>query len=258
MILAAILAASLHEAPHARATLRVEVAQARAGRPFLAAVEVDTDPHWHVYWRNPGDSGVPTTVAWSAPAGWRVEPLAFPAPRRFAPGGVAAYGYEGRTLFLARVTPSARSGALSARVAWLVCDEACIPGGANPAAGVKVGAKAIPGPQAARLRNAAARLPRKAPGWTLSADRGAAGITLVVTPPKGSAARKAEFFPSESGLVDHAKPAVATLKGGKFVFEMEASPFPEPKSRLEGLLVFPKGTGGAVIVSTTLGRGNAR
>ena len=187
-----------------------------------------------------------------------MEPLVYPTPRRFAPGGVAAYGYEGRTLFLARVTPSARSGALSAKVNWLVCANACIAGGANPAVGVKVGAKAIPGPQAKRLRAASSVLPKPATGWTLDASRGADGITLIATPPKGFSGTTAEFFPSESGLVDHGRRAVATLKGGKYVFEMEASPFPEPKSRLKGLLVVPKGSARAVIVSTILNRGNAK
>ena len=247
----------LLDAPHARATLRVEVAQAQAGKPFLAAVEIDTDPHWHVYWKNPGDSGVPTTVQWSAPTGWKVEPLEYPAPKRFAPGGIAAYGYEGRTLLLARVIPSAKSGALSAKVKWLVCSEACIAGSADPAVGVKVGARAIPGPQAKRLRSAVAKLPEAAVGWTFSSARGTDGITLLARPPKGERFPSAEFFPSEGGLVDHAKPATATLKGAQYVFKMEASPFPEPKSRLKGLLVF-RGTPRALIVSTPLNRGHAK
>ena len=252
-----VLPILLLDAPHARATLRVEVMQAQAGRPFLAAVEVETDPHWHVYWKNPGDSGVPTSVRWSAPKGWRVEPLEYPAPRRFAPGGIAAYGYEGKTLFLARITPSARSGSLSAKVKWLVCADACIAGGANPAVGVKVGPRTIPGPQATRLRGAANRLPRLAEGWTLASSRAQGGIILLARPPKGERFPSAEFFPSESGLVDHAKPAVATLQGAQYVFKMEASPFPEPKSRLNGVLVF-KGAARPLIVSIPLDRGNAK
>ena len=252
-----IVPSSLLDAPHARATMRVEVAQAQAGRPFLAAVEIDTDPHWHVYWKNPGDSGIPTTVQWAAPKGWKVEPLEYPAPRRFAPGGVAAYGYEGRTLLLARITPSSTSGALSVKVRWLVCADACIAGGANPAVGVKVGPKTIPGPQAQRLRTAVARLPKPAVGWTLFSSRGADGITFVARPPKAERFPSAEFFPSEGGLVDHAKPAIATLQGAQYVFKMEASPFPEPKSRLNGVLVF-KGAARPLIVSIPLNRGNAR
>lgn len=244
----------LAEPPHARATLRVGVARAEAGRPFLAAVEVATDPHWHVYWRNPGDSGVPTTIEWRAPKGWHVEPLAFPTPHRFAPGGVAAYGYEGRTLFLARVVPSTASGVLAARAKWLVCSNACIPGEQTVRTRVLVGRSSRPSGESARLKRAEARLPRPAVGWTVSAAR-KNGITLEVRP-RGRSASGAEFFPLVSGLVEQSKPATATLLRGRYVFQMEPSPFPEPRSRLEGLIVLSDGT--ARIVSAPLQRGNAK
>lgn len=227
------------DVPHARAAIRVEVARAVAGHPFLAAVEVDTDPHWHVYWSNPGDSGIPTKIEWHAPKGWRVEPLDYPAPHRFAPGGVAAYGYEGKALFLARVTPSATPGPLSASVRWLVCANACVPGSANVSTKVAVGSHATPGRDAARLKAAYASLPEPAVGWTVRAVKESKGLVLTATPPKGAVPRTTvEFFPAESGVIDHAKPALATSKGGRFVFKMDASPFPEPRTRLKGLLVF--------------------
>lgn len=232
-----ILVPLLLDPPHARAALRTEVARAAPGRPFLAAVEIDTDPHWHVYWRNPGDSGIPTTVAWSAPKGWRVEPLEYPAPRRFAPGGVAAYGYEGKTLLLARITPSAMPGVLSARVKWLVCSQACIQGSASLSRPVPLGSSKA-SKDAPLLRAALASLPEPAKGWTLTATRGKGAVTLVATPPKGAAPKvPIEFFPLEGGIVDHARPFVATLRGDRFVFKMDASPYPESHDRLKGLLV---------------------
>ena len=227
------------DAPHARAAMRTEVVRAKAGQPFLAAVEVDTDPHWHVYWRNPGDSGIPTTVAWKAPKGWRVEPLEAPTPRRFAPGGVAAYGYEGKTLFLARVTPSATPGSLSAGVRWLVCANACVPGSASVSARVAVGPRTTASRDASALRSALAALPRPAVGWTVRATKGPKTVTLIATPPSAAVPRQIEFFPEESGVIDHAKPALATREGGRFVFKMDVSPFPEPRASLPGLLVLP-------------------
>ncbi len=38
--------------------------------------------NWHVYWRNPGDSGLPPEVAWTLPAGFSAGPLQWPAPSR--------------------------------------------------------------------------------------------------------------------------------------------------------------------------------
>ncbi len=245
------------DVPHARAALHVEVSRAAPGRPFLAAVEIDTDPHWHVYWLNPGDSGVPTKIEWTVPKGWRVEPLEFPAPRRFTPGGVAAYGYEGKTLFLARVTPSATSGTIFAKAKWLVCASACIPGRATVATKVTVEGASRKGSQVRRLMAAGEALPRPAVGWFLEAARGKSGIVFTVAPPQGGRTPvKAEFFPYDSGLIDQSKRAVATLKDGRYVFKMDPSPFPEPRSRVEALLVFSDGS--SRIVSTKLQRGNAR
>lgn len=226
------------QASHARATMRVEVARAAAGRPFLAAVEVQTDPDWHIYWNNPGDSGIPTQIDWRAPKGWRVEPLEFPTPSRFEPGGIAAYGYEGKTLFLARVTPNAKPGALSANVKWLVCSNACIPGEAAVSAKVPVGPSASPSGTAAQLRSAYASLPTTAKGWAVRAVKGSKEIVLTATPPKGVAVGSSvEFFPENGGVIDQAKPALATSQGSGLVFKLPVSPFPEPQTSLKGLLV---------------------
>ncbi|RYG24401.1 hypothetical protein EON82_10850 [bacterium] len=232
------------EPAHARAALRTEVVRAVPGKPFLAAVEITTDPHWHVYWRNPGDSGVPTRIAWSAPKGWRVEPLEFPTPQRFEPGGITSYGYEGKTHFLAKVTPSKTPGTLSANVKWLVCSDACIQGGATVKAMVVLGPQASPSKAAAALRKAQAALPQPKKAWTVRATSGKQ-VVLTVTPnprqivTKGW--RQPEFFPLESGVIDQAKPLLATLQGNGFVFRMNASPFPEKRTRLAGLIVLREG-----------------
>lgn len=244
------------EPTHARAALRTEVVRAVAGKPFLAAVEITTDPHWHVYWRNPGDSGVPTRIAWSAPKGWRVEPLEFPTPSRFAPGGITAYGYEGKTHFLARVTPSRTAGVLSATAKWLVCADACIPGGATVKARISLGAQAIPSRVASGLRVARAGLPSPAVGWRFRATKGKQ-IVLSASPGATSTITKGwkrpEFFPAESGVVDQAKPILATLQGNGFVFQVNASPFPEQRSRLAGVIVYGNaGNRRAIFVSPKL------
>lgn len=232
-----IVSMLLADAPHARAALRVEVAQAAPGHPFLAAVEIDTDPHWHVYWRNPGDSGIPTGIDWSVPRSWRVEPLAFPTPRRFAPGGVTAYGYEGKTLFLARVTPSTTPGVLSARVKWLVCSQACVPGSASFTTRVPLGSPKS-SLEANALRAAQHDLPQT--GRARATATIGRSVLLTVRLARSAEGQKAEFFPAVSGVVDQAKPFTATLRNGTLVFKMDVSPFPERNDRLPGLVVFTR------------------
>lgn len=90
-------------------------------------------PHWHTYWINPGDSGLPTTLAWTLPLGYKAADIDWPLPRRFEVGGLYNFGYDGGVVLpvTLSVPADAQVGSI-ARVAvaakWLVCREECIPG----------------------------------------------------------------------------------------------------------------------------------
>jgi thiol:disulfide interchange protein DsbD len=106
------------------------------GEPFQVGIRLTMKEHWHTYWRNPGDSGEPTTVAWTLPDGFSVSALEWPAPSLIKLGPVTSFGYEGEAVLLARITPprdlKPGSGVtLNAEVAFLVCEKECIPGEAN-------------------------------------------------------------------------------------------------------------------------------
>ncbi len=68
----AVLAAPLY-AQEASDLVKVELvaepAAIRPGEPFTIGIKLTTKEHWHTYWRNPGDSGEPTTVTWKLPRG---------------------------------------------------------------------------------------------------------------------------------------------------------------------------------------------
>ena len=103
----------------------------------MLGVQLWIDPGWHVYWKNPGDSGLPTRVKFTLPPGFTAGPLLFPTPLRIdLPGNIVALGYEDSVLLLAQVTPPAQlpsgfTGDFSAAISWLVCSDVCIPGRAT-------------------------------------------------------------------------------------------------------------------------------
>jgi len=37
-------------------------------------------PQWHTYWKNPGDSGLPTQLSWQLSAGAAAGQIAWPSP----------------------------------------------------------------------------------------------------------------------------------------------------------------------------------
>ena len=120
-----------------RARLVFEHEHATPGTTLAAGVVIETDPGWHVYWRNPGEIGLPTQLSWQLlPAGvGQVGEALWPSPRVFydADLEMTSYGYEGRVLLEA---PIEISPAASARAAlevaldleFVVCEYECVPG----------------------------------------------------------------------------------------------------------------------------------
>jgi DsbC/DsbD-like thiol-disulfide interchange protein len=132
------------------ATLLCDRASVEAGKPFDVGVLLKIKPGWHVYWKNPGDSGIATSVDFKLPEGFSVGELQFPVPERIeAPGGIVNYGYTNEVMLLASVTPPATLPTngplhLAAHVDWLVCEETCIPGNADVASDVSASDHAQP------------------------------------------------------------------------------------------------------------------
>ena len=60
---------------------------------------MEIDPGWHVYWKYPGETGLPTRVEFSTPHGFKAGELMWPIPMAFKKyeGGIE-YGYENSLL----------------------------------------------------------------------------------------------------------------------------------------------------------------
>jgi DsbC/DsbD-like thiol-disulfide interchange protein len=123
---------------HAQALLLANVSGIAPGVPFYVGMKFTIDPGWHIYWKNPGDSGLATDVKLNLPEGFSASGLLFPVPNRIEfPGPVVNYGYENEVMLLIRVTPPKQlpgnqSITLAGKASWLVCDkDNCIPGSAD-------------------------------------------------------------------------------------------------------------------------------
>ena len=77
---AAFLAPVLRAQPsHVKASLVSADATVQPGHAFTVALRFVHDPHWHTYWVNPG-TGLPTSLAWKLPPGWKASDILWPAP----------------------------------------------------------------------------------------------------------------------------------------------------------------------------------
>ncbi|MGB5254476.1 MAG: protein-disulfide reductase DsbD domain-containing protein, partial [Sedimenticolaceae bacterium] len=141
----AAMAGAAASTPHVQLTLEAEQPSTPPGETLWLGLRFDLIPHWHVYWRNPGDSGEAPKVTWHLPAGWRAGEIRWPLPTRIPVGPLTNYGYEDSVTLLVPIYPDglARAGdsvRIGADVDWLVCREECIPEQASLAIDVAIAA----------------------------------------------------------------------------------------------------------------------
>ena len=104
----------------------------RAGRTFYLGVQLNHKPGWHTYWRNPGDSGLPTHLEWDMPAGLTAQPILWPLPSKHVVADMTNYGFENQVLLVVPVQVQSSFQAtgplkIGLHASWLACENACIP-----------------------------------------------------------------------------------------------------------------------------------
>lgn len=100
----------------------------------LLAVSFENAPHWHTYWKNPGDAGLPTNVVFSIDG----QPVnlvekEWPVPKKYIEeGDILAFGYEGRYHAFYELPQDFldrnQGKTLTGEATWLICKHVCIPG----------------------------------------------------------------------------------------------------------------------------------
>lgn len=121
--------------------------QATPGQTFRGALKLTIDEKWHVYWRNPGDSGLPPEILWDDLTNVEPGEFAWPAPNPQPLETLMNYGYEDKLVLPFAVTvPSEAGGSviLSGLAQYLICKDICIPEEAQVALMLPVGDVAIP------------------------------------------------------------------------------------------------------------------
>ena len=107
-------------------------------KPLWVGLQIAHQPEWHTYWKNAGDSGLPTRLEWKLPAGITAGDIAWPAPQKINIGSLSNYGYEGTVLLPVPLTVSktyapgpASSLEIQLAASWLVCKQECVPQDGN-------------------------------------------------------------------------------------------------------------------------------
>ena len=212
------------------------------GLPLDAGIRLRMRPGWHVYWKNPGDSGLPPTVSWMLPRGFRAGALEWPAPTRFLDEGLVTYGYHDEVILPVQIeTPNPIQGdsvSISARVEWLECKDVCLPGSTVLTVRLPVRAeRRLYRPSTAALAKARSRLP-EAGRLSYWAESGPRAVSLTFVPARSFKPRGAYFYCDRPLLVDYASPQGFEHEGQLWRLTMKPAPNADRNlDRLTGVLV---------------------
>ncbi len=109
-----------------------ERVQATPGEEFYLALDMRIRKDWHVYWRNPGDAGLPPQINWLRKPAIEVGDFVWPIPKELLvkKDEIMDYGYEDKLVlpFKVRVPDDAiEEIVLRGEADYLICHKVCIP-----------------------------------------------------------------------------------------------------------------------------------
>ncbi len=235
----------------ARSSLIAERGAVTPGSNVVVAVRQRLAPGWHSYWRNPGNVGQATRIAWRLPAGWRAGEIAWPTPHRYRMGEFTNFVYSDEVVLPVRIAIPADAppglARLDATVTSLLCRDLCIP--SRETVSLTLNIAAANGPRsadAAAIADSLGRIERRrrAIGVVARDERGgwriaAPGVTQA-----------AAFFPFEAQGVDSDAPiTVRETRDGVVVTLASRRGATSPR-RIAGILAGGEGRSDIALVAT--------
>ncbi len=249
MFLTLLTAAKPVKDGHVGAELISEVKSVHPGKTFTVAVRLVMDEHWHTYWRNAGDAGMPTRIDWELPEGFEAGDIQWTMPEKIYFSDNAEYAYENEVLLMANIkTPediNAKEVKLGANVNWLMCKEKCIPGSAEIALILPVSNEKpqINSKWASAFEKTGNELPVITDKLEFAASKDKSGVKLEINPTAGIVVNDSlQFYPYDGGIFCNGCEQKLTRKNNKLILEIPFSQYKvEDPDFLKGILVSEKG-----------------
>ena len=198
-----------------------------AGKPVWLGLQLAHQPEWHTYWKNPGDSGLPTMLEWKLPAGIDAGEIAWPTPKKIPIGTLANYGYENTVLLPVPLTiaPGFNASQLDIKLkaAWLVCHKECIPQEGEFTLSVPVKSSTATNSQLFAATFAAA--PKPLAGGSSDIQVGNDGMKILLAGlPAALQGKTLAFFPETGNVTEPAAPVRQSWQGDRWTAQVPLTP----------------------------------
>ncbi len=125
------------EPPDVSMIVRACTPSATKNQNVMIACTFTIPKGWHVYWSNPGASGVATTIEIKGPKGLIIDPVRYPRPMVFGKEPDITYGYKNQLTLLVQIgvpdifPADMTTLDLVVRGEWFVCRDKCFFGSAT-------------------------------------------------------------------------------------------------------------------------------
>jgi thiol:disulfide interchange protein DsbD len=252
-ILASLLASgcgekSVSKGPHIEVKLIADQQALTPGSTFRLGVHFKPEPGWHIYWKNPGDSGLAPRFAWESSGGIAVDAPRWPYPKKIAVGPLVNYGYDEVLLpFPATFSappPRATSTTVTVSMQYLVCKDECLPGEAQLALTLPISKTASAPSEYERLfaiaeKNIPTALDRVSIAVEEQQDR--IIVALIPLEPRFFPAA-ITFFPEDPRVISNSGPQESSLDSGALRISLKRDPNRRDTiKRLRGVLYSAQG-----------------
>ena len=232
----------------AQVTLSSDFETVSPGASGWLITRVKVESGWHMYWKNAGQSGYPTTIEWEAD-GVELGPLQFPTPKAYEFLDMIIYVHEGEFVLLTEINVDDDFGAdkleIRGKLSTLICNEEnCIPYETDLALDISLAeTSSILAEKSAIIAKAKEFWPAEAPGDAKFSALLEAGIAnfQINHPSLSNLDTSAFYFFPESEYLGHQLKQSFTLDGenGGLNFSLPVNSELNPPDKLTGVLTHP-------------------
>jgi DsbC/DsbD-like thiol-disulfide interchange protein len=217
----------------------------------MLILKLNWDDKWQTYWKNPGDSGLPTTIAWELPLGFEAGEIQWPYPIRLDYPEITSYGYEDKVVLMTEITPPENlevgsQQTIKAHVKWLACGNMCVPGKADLSLEISVQKEEpdINAPILELFDSTMKDWPMVTSHWTIGVyDEGDRyRLRLIPQDTETATLTQAAFFPERNDLIDHQAQQAFEQDSHGYQLSIPKSDIAyQNVLQLKGVLVSPEG-----------------
>ena len=179
---------------------------------FIAAIKFTLTPGWHIYWKNPGDSGLPPEINWQLPKGLEVKEILWPVPELASLDPLTSYGYYDELVLPIRFIAGegfSFDQNFSAFISFLICDDICIPEDTNIninfSKSNQINSKEI-------INRWIKRLPEQA---SFKVNAFLTDETFKISWGDPKIIQSAFFYPEQSGLINYSSEQIFVTQSGE-------------------------------------------